>query len=320
MNGVRHEYQYLVVQEMAQQGHTVAELCRALSISRSAYYKWLRRTPSAREQENRRILAEMRLIYQQYRGIYGYRRLADEYNAIHHTHYNEKRFHRLAKIGKLRAIIRTKQPAAHAEPLIQLPANLLARDFNAAQPNEKWLTDVTEFQYSHGQKLYLSAILDLKANDIVAYHISPSNNNSLVFTTFDRAIAKYPDAHPLVHSDRGFQYTNTKFKIKLLDQGMLQSMSRPGMCIDNGPMEAFWGTLKSEMYHLHQSSTTTTPSPRPSPTTSISTTHVAASAASTACRPSSTATARIPNHTTRLEAPRFKPLFCPPHRSPNYHI
>ena len=252
MNDVRHEYQYLVVQEMAQQGHTVAELCRALSISRSAYYKWLRRTPSAREQENRRILAEMRLIYQQYRGIYGYRRLADEYNAIHHTHYNEKRFHRLAKIGKLRAIIRTKQPAAHAEPLIQLPANLLARDFNAAQPNEKWLTDVTEFQYSHGQKLYLSAILDLKANDIVAYHISPSNNNSLVFTTFDRAIAKYPDAHPLVHSDRGFQYTNTKFKIKLLDQGMLQSMSRPGMCIDNGPMEAFWGTLKSEMYHLHQ--------------------------------------------------------------------
>ena len=252
MNGVRHEYQYLVVQEMAQQGHTVAELCRALSISRSAYYKWLRRTSSAREQENRRILAEMRLIYQQYRGIYGYRRLADEYNAIHHTHYNEKRFHRLAKIGKLRAIIRTKQPAAHAEPLIQLPANLLARDFNAAQPNEKWLTDVTEFQYSHGQKLYLSAILDLKANDIVAYHISPSNNHSLVFTTFDRAIAKYPDAHPLVHSDRGFQYTNTKFKIKLLDQGMLQSMSRPGMCIDNGPMEAFWGTRKSEMYHLHQ--------------------------------------------------------------------
>lgn len=223
---------------MASQGHSVAELCRALSISRSAYYRWLRRTPSASEQENRRI--------------YGYRRLADEYNALHHTHYNEKRFHRLAKIGRLRAIIRTKQPAAHAEPLIQLPANILARDFKAAQPNEKWLTDVTELQYSHGQKLYLSAILDLKANDIVAYHISPSNNNSLVFTTFDRAIAKYPDAHPLVHSDRGFQYTNPKFKIKLLDQGMLQSMSRPGMCIDNGPMEAFWGTLKSEMYHLHQ--------------------------------------------------------------------
>lgn len=90
------------------------------------------------------------------------------------------------------------------------------------------------------------------ANDIVAFNISPSNNNNLVFTTFDRAIEKYPDAHPLVHSDRGFQYTNLKFKIKLRKQGMLQSMSRAGMCVDNAPMEAFWGTLKSEMYHLDQ--------------------------------------------------------------------
>ena len=134
----------------------------------------------------------------------------------------------------------------------KLPANILARDFGAQAPNEKWLTDVTELEYASGQKLYLSAILDLKANDIVAFNISPSNNNNLVFTTFDRAIEKYPDAHPLVHSDRGFQYTNLKFKIKLRKQGMLQSMSRAGMCVDNAPMEAFWGTLKSEMYHLDQ--------------------------------------------------------------------
>lgn len=252
LSGVRHELQYRVVQEMAASGISVSALCRALSISRSAYYRWLRRTPSASERENRRILAGLTHLYQAYRGIYGYRRLGDEYNALYHTHYNQKRFHRLAKIGHLRAIIRTKQPAAHAAPLAQLPANILARNFSAQRPNEKWLTDITEFRYASGKKLYLSAILDLSANDIVAYSISPSNNNNLVFTTFDRAIARYPDAHPLVHSDRGFQYTSTKFKIKLRDHGMLQSMSRAGMCIDNAPMEAFWGTLKSEMYHLSQ--------------------------------------------------------------------
>ena len=131
LTGVRHELEYIVVQDMAQLGHPITWVCQALSISRSAYYHWLHRTPSARERENRHILDEMRHLYQAYRGIYGYRRLADEYNAIHHTNYNEKRFHRLAKIGNLRAIIRTKQPAPHAAPLMQLPANILARDFVA---------------------------------------------------------------------------------------------------------------------------------------------------------------------------------------------
>ena len=252
MTGVRHEMEYIIVQEMARHGHPITWVCQALSISRSSYYKWLHRSPSASERENRTILAEMCQLYQAYQGIYGYRRLADEYNALHHTNYNEKRFHRLAKIANLRAIIRTKQPAAHAAPLVQLPANILAHDFAAQAPNEKWLTDVTEMEYASGRKLYLSAILDLMANDIVAFNISPRNNNNLVFTTFDRAIEKYPDAHPLVHSDRGFQYTNLKFKLKLRKQGMVQSMSRPGRCVDNAPMEAFWGTLKSEMYYLGQ--------------------------------------------------------------------
>lgn len=134
---MRHELEYIVVQDMAQLGHPITWVCQALSISRSAYYHWLHRTPSARERENRHILDEMRHLYQAYRGIYGYRRLADEYNAIHHTNYNEKRFHRLAKIGNLRAIIRTKQPAPHAAPLMQLPANILARDFVAQAPQRK---------------------------------------------------------------------------------------------------------------------------------------------------------------------------------------
>lgn len=133
--------------------------------------------------------------------------------------------------------------------------NVLNRDFTAEAPNEKWLTDVTEFKYYVGpevKKLYLSAILDLYDRRILAYKIGDSNNNELVFSTFDEAVAMNPDARPLFHSDRGFQYTNKTFHNKLMQAGMRQSMSRVGHCIDNGPMEGYWGILKSEMYYLHK--------------------------------------------------------------------
>ena len=133
--------------------------------------------------------------------------------------------------------------------------NILNRDFHADKPNEKWLTDVTEFKYSVGvevRKIYLSAILDLYDRRIVSYRIGDSNNNSLVFETFDEAVKANPDAHPLFHSDRGFQYTSKSFRDKLIAANMRQSMSRVGRCIDNGPMEGFWGILKSEMYYLRK--------------------------------------------------------------------
>ena len=87
---------------------------------------------------------------------------------------------------------------------------------------------------ARGEKAYLSAILDLKSRDIVSFAIGRHNNNQLVFETFNLAIQKYPDAHPLFHSDRGFQYTSKQFKDMLEKQGMRQSMSRVGRCIDNG--------------------------------------------------------------------------------------
>ena len=87
---------------------------------------------------------------------------------------------------------------------------------------------------------------------IVSYVIGHSNNNQLVFETFNLAVKAYPDAKPIFHSDRGFQYTTKTFKEELKKAGMTQSMSRVGHCIDNGPMEGFWGILKSEMYYLHK--------------------------------------------------------------------
>lgn len=131
--------------------------------------------------------------------------------------------------------------------------NILNRNFTAEAPNQKWLTDVTEFKWydenKDKHKVYLSAILDLYDRRIVAYVISDHNDNRLVFNTFDKAIVSNPGATPLCHSDRGFQYTNRNFHAKLEAAGMTQSMSRIAKCIDNGPMEGFWGILKRERYY-----------------------------------------------------------------------
>lgn len=133
--------------------------------------------------------------------------------------------------------------------------NILNREFSSNKFGEKWLTDVTEMKYGLGGKAYLSAILDLADKSIVSFKIGHSNNNELVFKTFDMAHKQHPDTKPIFHSDRGYQYTSRKFKKKLDKAGMTQSMSRVSRCIDNGPMEAFWGMLKSEMYYLKKFNT-----------------------------------------------------------------
>ncbi len=128
------------------------------------------------------------------------------------------------------------------------------RDFKSDEFGTKWLTDVTEMKYGHN-KAYLSAILDLSDKSIVSFVVGHSNNNELVFRTFDIARQIYPGVKPIFHSDRGFQYTSKSFKKKLDDAGMTQSMSRVSRCIDNGPMESFWGMMKSEMYYLNKFNT-----------------------------------------------------------------
>ena len=128
-----------------------------------------------------------------------------------------------------------------------LAENLLDCQFYAEKPNERWLTDVTEFKWYEGievHKIYLSAILDLYDRRIESYVIGERNDNPLVFKPFDKAVKTNPTAHPLFHSDRGFQYTNRTFHHKLVQAGMTQSMSRVAHCIDNGPIEGFWGISK----------------------------------------------------------------------------
>lgn len=151
----------------------------------------------------------------------------------------------------LKAVIRRKRyrykphlPSHEAE-------NILNREFQKEyQPMEVLLTDVTEFKYGLGAKAYLSAILDDGAKKIVAFQLSKHNNNELVRQTIDQIKARMKPKRTLIHSDRGFQYTSHFFKKFVDKHQVIQSMSRAGRCIDNGPMEAFFGTIKEEMYRL----------------------------------------------------------------------
>ena len=217
---------------------------------RSSYYKWKNRVIPQKEQQDL-MLAQLIYEYNEaYNGILGYRRMTLYINILNQTNYSEKYIHRLMKVIGIRARIRRKKTNYIKSKPEQIGQNKLNREFKAQWANQKWCTDVTEFKVlGQKQKLYLSAILDLYDKRIVSYVISHFNNNKLVFDTFDLAIKANPGARPIFHSDRGFQYTSKQFKFKLDQAGMIQSMSRIGKCIDNGPMEAFWGTIKSEMFY-----------------------------------------------------------------------
>lgn len=224
-------------------------MCAIVGLNRASYYKWLGCDQRRQETKDKALIERIALLYQQSNGIFGYRRMRLNLKRRFGLHCNKKRVYRIMRMMGLKSVIRRRRPNYIRSRPEVTAENLLNRQFIAETLNAKWLTDVTEFKYGAGGKMYLSAILDLKDKSIVSYAVGRSNNNQLVFETFDAAVRKHPNAKPLFHSDRGFQYTNKVFKAKLDVQGMTQSMSRIGRCIDNGPMEAFWGTLKEEMYY-----------------------------------------------------------------------
>lgn len=225
-------------------------LCDVLGIARSAYYKHGLRTKPPKEKQDELLCGLVNDYHATFDGILGYRRMTMFINRLNQTDYCEKYIHRLMKQLNVTARIRRKKVNRKRTHPDYVKENILARDFTTTMPNEKWLTDVTEFSIpGDSRKLYLSPIMDLYDNSIVEYELSFSNSNMLVFKMFDRAVKNNPTAKPIFHSDRGFQYTNNVFKHKLEEAGMVQSMSRVGKCIDNGPMEGFFGALKSEMFY-----------------------------------------------------------------------
>lgn len=231
-------------------------MCKVLGVSRSAYYSWLANPESVSECKNNEIAKIVQEIHLAHPDK-GYRRICDDLNRYHDMQVNDKRIRRICRKKGIQSTIKWKPKSCttNAKNPYQTAENILHREFKAELPNSKWVTDVTEFKYYVGvevRKVYLSAILDLCDRRIVSYVISDHNDNPLVMNTFDLAMEQNLGVHPLLHSDRGFQYTSYEFAKRIEKYGLTRSMSRVGKCIDNGPMEGFWGILKRESYYGHK--------------------------------------------------------------------
>lgn len=226
-------------------------MCQQLNLSRAGYYKWVHREKPEDELENEQIALWIQEYDKKFKHTLGYRRMRNYINRDQGKHYSMRRIQRIMQVFGIKSVIR-KQRKSYCYSTPEITAeNVLRREFEATRPNEKWGTDVTEFKVPmSNQKLYLSAILDFYDRSVVSYVLSNRNDNKLVFDTYALALEENPDATPLFHSDRGFQYTSRGFQKKLEHQGMTQSMSRVGCCLDNGPTEGFWGIIKSEMYYI----------------------------------------------------------------------
>lgn len=190
-------------------------------------------------------------IYNQHKGRYGYRRITDELQnrAII---INHKTVLRLMKLLGLKSIIRVKKYKSYRGENGKIAPNILERKFKAEAPNQKWATDITEFNRS-GNKLYLSPIIDLFNQEIVSYELTERPVFNQVATMLKKAFKKIPNnTNLMLHSDQGWQYQMKRYQCLLKEKGIIQSMSRKGNCLDNAIIENFFGILKSEMFYTQK--------------------------------------------------------------------
>ena len=229
----------------------VTHMCRAMQVSPSGYYAWRGRPPSAREMANRELFEKIEAVYHENNGVYGspriYRELVDGQGVA----CSENRVARLMRLHGLQAKqskrFRTTTKRNKADPVAP---NLLDRNFEAEQPDEKWLADITYIATREGW-LYLGAIMDLYTRRIVGWAMSDRMTSDLTIAALEMALLqRQPDAGLLHHSDQGRQYTDRKYQALLRDHGIRASTNGVGSWYDNAPMESFFGTLKCELvYH-----------------------------------------------------------------------
>lgn len=218
-------------------------------MSRSTWYY----NVSALKQGDRHAALKVRIseIYHYHKGRYGYRRVTLSLKR-QGVEVNHKTVQRLMAELSLRSLIRVKKYRSWKGGVGKAAPNILSRDFSAQKANEKWVTDVTEFPVG-GKKLYLSSVLDLFNGEIIASSLSERPVMKMVTTMLEKAFLTLgPQDRPLLHSDQGWQYRMADYQSRLKAQGVIQSMSRKGNCLDNAVMENFFGTLKSECFYLEE--------------------------------------------------------------------
>lgn len=222
-------------------------LLKAAGLARSTFYYHLKSHEA--EDPHAGLKTRIRSIYDRHRGCYGYRRIAAQVRQSGEV-VNHKKVQRLMQSMGLKSLVRPKKYRSYRGGTHVAAPNVLQRQFNAGQPNQRWVTDVTEFNV-RGEKLYLSPVLDLYNGEIVAYQTSRRPNFKMVSTMLKKAIGKLgQEDRPLLHSDQGWQYQMPAYRHQPAARNITQSMSRKGNCLDNAAMESFFGTLKSELFYL----------------------------------------------------------------------
>ncbi len=152
----------------------------------------------------------------------------------------------------LKCVVRIKRYHSYKGTVGKVAPDLIKRDFHADRPNQKWTTDVSQFEVA-GTKLYLSPILDMFNGEVISYTISEHPNLAQVMDMMEKAFEEVPVTSGLIlHSDQGWQYQHKQYQKFLKDRGILQSMSRKGNCLDNAIIESFFGLIKSELLYTRK--------------------------------------------------------------------
>ncbi|MEJ6456368.1 MULTISPECIES: IS3 family transposase [Fusobacterium] len=222
-------------------------LLKIAGISRSVYYYYIDKKDI--DEKNKDIIEKIKEIYYANKRRYGYRRVTLELKN-QGFNINHKKVQRLMKKLNLQSIIRKKRKySSYKGQVGKIADDHIKRDFEATAPNQKWFTDVTEFNL-RGEKLYLSPILDAYGRYIVSYDVSRSPNLEQINHMLNLAFKENKDYENLIfHSDQGWQYQHNSYQERLKEKKIIQSMSRKGNSLDNGLMECFFGLLKSEMFY-----------------------------------------------------------------------
>ncbi|MBC1530149.1 IS3 family transposase [Listeria booriae] len=252
----RKEILFTVVFELNQEKkYPINQLCKSLEVSRSGYYKWLKREPSTSELRTGKKAKEIERIFKESKSTFGVIRVQCALKRELGWNINKKAIRRIMRRMNLLPEIRKKRPTWVSTTATYTAENIIDRRFKATSPNEKWFTDVSYLFYGNHEKAYISAIIDRYDMSIISYVISRRNDNQLVMDTVQLAMNSNRNTRPIIHSDRGFQYTSLEYQ-KLKEQYRFEvSMSRAGRCLDNQPIESFWGVSKSEYYHRNKFNT-----------------------------------------------------------------
>jgi len=224
--------------------------CKALGVSPSGYYAWLKRQPSKRAVANQNLLSDIRRIHWNSHKRYGSPRV----HAALRTEgqrVSRRRVEKLMRLNDLQAISKRRVRITTTDSRHNLPVapNILDRNFGALAPNQKWLADITYIFTAQGW-LYLAAVLDIYSRKIVGWAMRDHMRTELPLAALTMAIQRQrPQPGLIHHSDRGSQYASHDYQRALAAVEITPSMSRKGNCWDNAPMESFFHTLKTELVH-----------------------------------------------------------------------